>query len=288
MRAEGSAQGPQGHGWAYVGCRFVESETTGHKAGSLEAFVYWDGIGQSLRVGGAETPSASVSVWPLRLRAEPAEITLSALSAASGPGASPASSNEAKLTYALAPIYHRGFLGAGVGPYLTRYEAGSGDDFHGVAPLVTVYGSYFITEAMRINAFGAGLVEGHGATDFGLYLNSESFRIFDRRLALNLLLGAHFISFGAQNNYYLRFGAPQGAEIIVYDFFKAGHNLMVGSFVYPPIDGKSYYNLWLRWALPKFFAELNYISWGERTSGLETAQSSSLGISFGMPVARFF
>jgi hypothetical protein len=61
---------------------------------------------------------------------------------------------------------------------------------------------------------------------------------------------------------------------------------MLGAFLDPDLFDRSYYNVWLRWGLPQLFGELNYIHWKQPHSTGVTS-STSVGISFGMPIARF-
>ena len=50
--------------------------------------------------------------------------------------------------------------------------------------------------------------------------------------------------------------------------------------------GSAYYDGWVRWGSPRFFAELNFLYWREPHSSGST-RSQTLGLSFGMPVLRF-
>jgi hypothetical protein len=276
MKVTGVAQSKGAHGWAYVGCRVAEVQNTEHRTSSLETYVFWDNVGQSVRVGGVETPATSVSVWPLRLRTAPGEVVLQ----------SP-TGEDMKIRYSTPDNFHRAFLGLGIGPYTDHFEGVGGDDLSTVAPVLTIYGSYFVTEVMRVVAFGATTVDPHLTTDFGLYLNSEYIRVLDRRVVANLMLGAHVIGFRTQNSYSMFLGLPQGMEVSFVDAFKKGHNLTTGVFLFPAIDGKSYYNVWLRWGSGKLFGEFNYIAWSEKTND-QLVSARSAGFSIGIPIARFF
>jgi hypothetical protein len=253
VHAEGTAQTSHARGWAYIGCRVAEVQGAEHRTSSLEAWVYWDGVGQELLVGGVPTAASSVSVWPLRLRSEPGHVQL----------AVPGGGDEMKIRYSTPDNFHRGFLGVGL------------------------YGSYFITETLRVVSFDATTLDSHLTTDVGIYLNTEYVHFYDRRIVINLLLGAHAIGFSSQGQYYFQFGAPQGVEVLFIDFIKKAHTLNAGFFVYPLINGRSYYNLWLRWGSGRLFGEFNYISWDEIANG-QSIHSDSAGVSVGMPMARFF
>ena len=95
--------------------------------------------------------------------------------------------------------------------------------------------------------------------------------------------------FRSNDQHYLRPGGPQGIEIVYRDAFKRAHNFSVGAFAYPPINDRSYYNVWLRWGTGKFFGELNFISWREKagTYDSQTVFNRSMGVSFGFPLFRF-
>jgi hypothetical protein len=138
-------------------------------------------------------------------------------------------------------------------------------------------------------AFNATAVHSAYNTDFGIYLSQESLKTLDRRISVNVMLGAHFFGYKASNQNMFQFGAPQGFEIVFRDFAQKSRNLTFGSFIYPLIDGKEYYNTWVRWGTGSVFAELNYIGWREPLENGERAFSRSVGISVGMPwTFRFF
>jgi hypothetical protein len=275
LRAEGTAQSAAARGWAYIGCRVAEVEGKDHRTSSLEAWVYWDGVGQSLLVGGAPTPASTASVWPLRLRAEPGRIQL----------AVPGGGDEMTLRYSTPENFHRGFIGMGLGPYWERFM-GNTETFSQPSPVVTLYGSYFLTETLRLVSFDATNLDSHWTTDVGVYVNTEYLKFLDRRVVINLLLGAHAIGFNSLGQYYFRVGVPQGVEILFLDFLKKGCNLNTGFFIYPLISGTSYYNVWLRWGSGRIFGEFNYISW-DQTVNDQPIHSDSVGVSVGIPLARF-
>lgn len=275
MKVTGTAQSPQARGWGYIGCRMVVSENTGHRTSSLEAYVFWDGVGQTVRVGGADTPESSVSVWPLRLRSEPGEVTLTAPPA-----------DTMTIRYGTPENLHLGSIGMGLGPYWDHFS-GNGEDLSTVAPVLTLYGSYFITEQLRLLAFDATTIDPHLTTDFGLYIGTEYLKFLDRRVVINLLLGAHALGFRSLGEYYVKLGVPQGVEITLVDVLKKSCNVQTGFFLYPLINGKSYYNVWFRWGSPRLFGEFNYISWDE-TLGSQGIHTDTAGVSIGFPIGKFF
>jgi hypothetical protein len=152
--------------------------------------------------------------------------------------------------------------------------------------MATLYGGYFITEMMRVVAFGALAIHATPYSDIGVYINSEYLKVIDRRLVINIMLGAHVLGFNTGNEMKYAFGGPQGFELTFHDIRK-GENLTAGAFIYPHIDQTMYYNVWLRYGTARFFGEVNYISWIEPLSGSDRVYARSAGVSIGFPVARF-
>lgn len=259
--------------WAYLGCRLILAEGNDFRTAALELYLFWDNVGQEIKVGGVTTHATALSVWPMRLSAKPGHALFGA------------GDSRLKVNYRIQDRMHLGFLGVGIGPYQYYYN-GIGKSVNSIKPIITLYGSFFITESARLVAFDATAMSEGGYTDFGFYLNYENFKILDRRLAINLLLGAHVIGFRAEGKTYVLVGAPQGLEMIFSDAFLKGYNLSVGGFLYPRIAGKSYNNVWLRWG-GKFFAEANFIQWEEHVQE-QRVYSKSVGLSFGFPFAQFF
>jgi hypothetical protein len=259
--------------WAYLGCRLVQVQGPAGRTAALEVLVYWDGANDGLALGQVPLPPRLPSVWGLTLRSRPGHVTLTH------------AKDRIELAYRLPERVHLGTIGLGIGPYGYRFEAPQGSS-SGVVPLITLYGSYFITEETRIVAFDATPVARRTYTDFGIYLNNESFRSLDRRLAFNLMLGAHVLVFGRPGGNVFQLGAPQGVELVFRDAFARNANLAAGAFIYPPIQGKLYYNAWLRWGSPAIFGEINYLEWQEKF-GDDRVYSRSLGLSIGFPFLHF-
>lgn len=258
--------------WVYLGCRSIVSEGDAHRTATLELYVFWDNVGQSVALGGLDTPANSVSLWALRVPARPGAVRLRA------------SGHELTLPYAIPDRLRLGSLGVGLGPYAYHFN-GLGDETDTWSPLLTVYGSYFFTEGIHIVGFNAISPSRNGYGDFGLYLKMENFRVFDRRFGINVLLGGHVIGFKAGGSVHVKPGFPQGMEMIYTDFLGRGRNISFGGFLYPPIDGKAYSNVWLRWG-GAVFGEINYISWREQV-GTDPVYSRSLGLTVGMPIGKF-
>jgi hypothetical protein len=260
--------------WVYFGCRLVRMTDPEYTRPSLEILVYWDNVGQAVDVGGVQVPAVSTSLWPLRVKPKPGTVAMKA--------------GEHKLTihYSLPPELHRVSLGLGIGPYAYTFSAGP-ESVDSYAALATIYGSFFVTETMRVVAFDATAISGKYYTDFGVYLSTESVKTIDSRLSVNLLLGGHAIAFKSLDQVQTKFGAPQGLEMIFRDAPFRRYNLSAGAFVYPEISGKAYYNAWLRWGTGAFFGEINYILWKETISDFGV-YSRSLGITVGAPLLSIF
>jgi len=258
--------------WLYLGCRLVHGVTADSHNASLEVFVLWDNVGEVIELQGVSTKSSSTSLWPLRLRSSSRPVTVRA------------GQKELDIYYRTPKKVNLGFIGVGIGPYAYTFDA-PGANVDKIAPVMTLYGGYFIFETMRIVAFNASVLDSTLNSDLGLYLNSESIRAFDRRVSINLMLGGHVQGYrnGTRNNW--TFGAPQGVELIVRDVIKKGRNAAAGAFIYPAIQKKSYYNVWLRWG-SSVFGEFNYMAWQEPL-GENRAYSRSVGLSFGFPLVRF-
>jgi hypothetical protein len=103
---------------------------------------------------------------------------------------------------------------------------------------------------------------------------------------MNLLLGANLLVYARHDSYTARVSAPQGLELITRDVLGRGKNVTLGAFIYPKINERSYYNMWLRWGSQEIFGEVNYIEWQEPHADGAT-RSRALGLSFGAAVLRF-
>lgn len=269
---QGGAATDKAADWAYVGCRSAIVEGSSYRTASLEMLVFWSGVG-AVKINGIAAAAASPALWALRLRSEPGQLTLQG------------GDRTLNLRYSLADRLRLGSLGLGIGPYQYTFQSAN-EDTRGTPFLLTLYGSYFITESMRLVAFDATVLNSKFDTDFGVYLNTEYARLLDRRIALYLMLGGHSVGFKSGSDYFFKFGLPQGLEVIVSDVLKRGYNLSLGGFLYPKIGGRSYYNLWLRWG-GRIFGELNYISWRELIQERDY-YSRSVGFSLGFPIGRFW
>ncbi|MBI3535121.1 MAG: hypothetical protein HY072_06515 [Deltaproteobacteria bacterium] len=263
--------------WVYVGCRLVHVYGEEHRISSLEMFVFWDNLNQKVFVDNVETEASSTSLWALRQRASPGTVTIRS------------GDNEIKLEYRISDRIRLSTWGMGIGPYLYTFESNEKNAQGAIVPYLTLYQSFFITESMRVVGFGAVPIHSAFYADLGVYLNSESIKVLDRRFIMNIMLGAHVNVFKIEGKTNFIFGGPQGAEIIFKDLFKKGYNFNAGAFVYPPISGKLYYNVWMRWGSARFFTEFNYIAWQEKLSDINPRiYSKSIGISIGFPLFRIF
>ncbi|OFZ81093.1 MAG: hypothetical protein A2583_10985 [Bdellovibrionales bacterium RIFOXYD1_FULL_53_11] len=268
-----SSTGARPDEWVYIGCRQVFAEGDSHRVTSLEMFVFWENGGENVSTEGVAITPAQPYVWRLRLRSKPGSITLRS------------GLHGMKISYGIAEKMRLGNMGVGLGPYTYYYDA-KGHAADTYAPVATMYVSYFILETMRLVAFNATVAHSSWNTDLGVYVNYESIRVLDRRLSLNVMLGGHGLVYKYGGKVHTSFGFPQGVEVIFRDAFKRRCNLAFGAFVYPLIDKKSYYNLWVRWG-SSYFAEINYISWHESPDERDRIYMRSAGISFGMPLFSF-
>ncbi len=181
---------------------------------------------------------------------------------------------------------NRGFFGMGIGPYHYELHA-PGTEVNTTTGIVTVYGSYQVGEIVRITAFNATSIHKNFFSDTGLYLKTDSVRFFDQRVSAYLMLGANLVGYKYGPSTRYNFGAPQGFEAVYHDFLSLNKTMTVGAFIYPPIDGKSYYNAWLRYGASGFFLEMNYLA--IRTLfETDSIFTKSVGVSIGFPLARFF
>ena len=260
--------------WLQLACRLVPVSRQDRNTGTLELVAYWDNVGTTIEAEGIETHSQPSGLFRFRVESDPGTLRLAARG------------QEVVLGARLPPRLHAGFLGAGVGPYLYRFEDPETHLRTGTN-LLTLYAGYSLGATTRIVYFNATPLHVRSFADQGLYLWTEQFGLLDRRISVNLLLGMHSLLF--QSTGKLRFvpSFPQGLEGVFRDFGARAHNLNGGAFFYPEIQGRSYYNLWLRWGSARLFWEVNYIAWKEPL-GSGSAQTESLGVSVGMPLVSFF
>jgi len=184
-------------------------------------------------------------------------------------------SDSVELEASIVPVFHHLGFSLGVGPYSNRNEE---------VAFTTLYASYFFSDALKIASFGAMPIRANPELDLGMYLVIEEFRGMDERVSLNLLLGAHMLSYqaatGGRNN---SFGGPQGVELTFRDLFARNMSFSTGGFFYPNINGVSYVNTWVRYGSSQYFLELNFIEWQEPTPSF---YSKSFGVSLGLPLFR--
>jgi hypothetical protein len=260
--------------WAYVGCRLVQLEGENDRTSSLELTLLWDNVGPVLQLGGVEMPEGPEPVWTLRLPPGTGAVALEA------------EGQQLQLGYS-APEHPRlASLGLGVGPYLYHYTA-PGVRLEIPTPMLTLYASYALSRSARVVSFAAVAPSSRPFGDLGLYLRTESFTLFDRRLAVAVFLGGHLSVFRDTDGALARFGLPQGAEIAWVDALRRGGRLLGGALIYPGIGGRSYYNAWLRWGVGSTFVELNYIAVREPLEPGGRISLRTFGLSVGLPVASF-
>ncbi len=259
--------------WLQLRCRMVQVKRAGAPTATLEVSGYWDNLGPGVTVGGVDVPGEPEGSFVFRLEAKPGTLRFEARESV------------VVLGYNLPPTLSAGFLNAGIGPYLYSFRDDQTDLSTG-ANLLTIYAGYTLEPTMRVVYFNATALHTHYFSDQGLYLWLEQSTVLDGRLSINLLLGMHTLLF--ERNDELKFvpSFPQGIEGVFRDCLRPAHNLSGGAFLYPEIEGRSYYNLWLRWGSSRGFWEINYIAWKE-PFGRAWVESQSLGITVGIPLLRF-
>ncbi len=267
--------GKKKESWAYLGCRLIRGREESRDTASLEVFVFWDHVGSIIEIEGIETRAQTPSVWILRLSSQARQIVLQS------------KDEKMEIQFRVPQYLNRGLLSLGLGPYFFGFQ-GEDKRVSSLAPLATLYGSYFFSEGFRLVGFGLWTFEAHQYADLGLYFYVESGRFLDRRISTHLLVGGHGLHFKALDQGYMSATFPQGFEVVYSDAFIPGNNLKLGAFIYPPISQASYYNCWLRWGAKKFI-ELNYIAWQVQPSeNTPIFSASTLGLSVGFPLIQFW
>ncbi len=259
--------------WMYLSCRMVLNKVAGQLKQSIELYLYWDNAPANVFLNNLETSPTQYPLWVIPLQNEPKKISLSQ------------KTRSLVLSYFVPEKFKKAFIGLGIGPYEYLYF-GEGQNLITYAPVLTLYGSYFLSETSRIVGFDATAFHSLYYTDFGIYYYSEQAKFFDRKASLNFLLGGHAVLFKARGQALFRPGAPQGFEFIWKDSLKRSYNMSLGAFIFPQINDKAYYNFWWRWGTAGLFVELNYIAWLEKAIN-DRVFSRSIGIAIGFPLARF-
>jgi len=184
------------------------------------------------------------------------------------------------LEMKVAPVFHNLGVSVGMGPYSSNNSYGNRN-----VAFTTIYASYYFNDALKVVGFGALPIRPKPELDIGLYLMMEQFRGVDERISLNLLLGAHSLSYispvdGKRVN---AMSGPQGIELTFRDLFFPNANFLIGGFFYPELNQRSYMNTWVRYGYGPYFLELNFIEWKEPKPYF---YSKSFGLSVGFPLFR--
>lgn len=259
----------------FAHCKLIRNEALEGLSGTLDVLFWIDGAGDKIQVDGISVGAESPSIFRLRIDPDSPPLRIDT------------DAGESFEMIARVPKrVNRGFFGLGIGPYRYRLQA-ENTAISTTAGVVTIYGSYHLTESVRLTAFNATTLHKNFFTDTGFYVKSNSARFFDQRITVYLMLGANMVGFRYSGKTRLKGGAPQGFEAVCPDFLHRNRTLTFGAFIYPPIDGKSYYNTWFRYGGSSFFGEMNYLSIRDRFDERSVA-SRSLGVSVGFPLARFF
>ncbi len=264
---------PSANQWIYVGCQRVVTQSTHGRANSLDLMIFWEGA-SAIQISDVPATPLAASTWSIRLGARPGKIILTT-----------PQQQSLSLSYQLPHRFHLGALSLGLGPYSFHFDSGS-QHASSLTPILTLYGSYVLSDSARVVMFDAAGLNSWLYNDFGLYISTENVRALDRRLGVRFMLGGHAIGFKSNGQYHFIPGIPQGFELTLTDALQRGATLAAGGFLYPSINGKAYNNLWLRWGR-SIFGEINYISFVENPNDQRTF-SKSVGLTVGFPVLSFF
>lgn len=263
------------HSWVNIFCKGIHPSQTPGYGMKLNLEVYWE----MERAAGSPAAPGTVTVNEVPVELEDGLTTSIAIDSKTqkfslkrGVGEA---ADEFEFEIHVPERFHPLGVALGLGPYSHRNE---------LRPFATVYASYFFNDAMKLALFGALPIKSQPETDIGMYLVAEQFRGFDEHMVVNLLLGAHALSFNAFGASYFRFSAPQGIELSFKDFLGVRKNITFGGFFYPNISNRSYINTWVRYG-GSTFLELNFIQWQEPV-GDETFEVKSFGLSIGFPLFR--
>jgi hypothetical protein len=257
-----------GRSWGHVVCRPTHLNQVSGYGLRMDVDLLWESENQSepVRIGHAASRSSDGITHAISFSSNTPSYSLSK-------GAESMTLN-APLPERFRPLT----VSLGLGPY-SHMEV--------LRPFATVYAAYLFNDALKMALFSAFPIRKSPEVDTGLYVIVEQFRGIDERVTLNLLLGAHALSFRSQGEYLHRWSAPQGVEMSFRDCLVRTQNLTLGGFFYPKIEGRSYVNTWIRYGNAKFFTEFNFITWQEPiTTG--TFSVKSAGLSIGFPLFRAF
>ena len=266
--------------WMYLGCRYVLARNHGHAESSLEVLTVWDGIDQSLTIGGSPVPSGPEDVWPLRLASAPGHTTL-------GLGGSSVS-----LSWKVPAVAHLGRFGVTLGPMLWVRSISrdttvvSSDSAFLLSP--TFYATYALSEKARVvlgDTFSPRW--GEFSNDFGAYYSTEAAQLLDTRVSFNTLLGAHMSVFQAQGKVWVRVGFPQGADFVIHDVGRRGLDAQLGGFLFPLVGNKFYANAFVSYGTARWFGQASLVSWEEPLK-TNYVNESSLTFSVGTTLFRCF
>jgi len=273
--SSGPSKTPARSALVLADCRVIRSASADGALASLDLFLFLDGAGDELKMNGSTVKAEAPSLFRLRLFPQNQPVVLESRRG-----------ETYELRYRIPTRLNRGFMGVGIGPYKYHFDA-PGTQVDTAAGVLTVYGSYQISDSVRFTAFNATAIHKSYFSDTGVYVKSESVKILDQRVTIYVMLGANFMGFRYGSETRKTWGAPQGFEAVYHDFLSRNRSLIFGAFIYPPIDGKSYYNSWVRYGSSAIFGELNYLGIRNRFDA-DAVYVRSIGFSVGFPLARFF
>lgn len=171
----------------------------------------------------------------------------------------------------------------GFGPYTFKAVKNEKTNNSYLNPAAMIYAKYDISNNTSLRAFDALVMKDSFFNNFGLYYAYELATLMDGRISIIPLLGAQGLSYRFDNNYKMThsFIYPQGVEInFRHVFGLENYHFVYGMFLSTSSE-VDYENLWIRFG-KKYFAELNYIRWGQ-----DNMESKMIGLSIGLPFMTF-
>ena len=255
--------------WVYLVCKAIHSTQHGSTGIKLDVDLYWEmkDSPTTIQVNHREIKLEDELTTSIAVDSRVSKFLFTRRQANQD--------DSFELEIKVAEKFHPLSVALGLGPYSHQDE---------IRVFATLYASYYMNETMKLAAFGAAPVRKNPELDIGFYLITEQFKGLDERLAVNLLLGAHTLSFVASGERKFSFSAPQGIEFIFRDFLLRRQNFSFGGFFYPVVNDRSYVNTWVRYGAATFF-ELNFIQWREPNAG-DSYSAKSFGLSVGFPLFR--
>ena len=253
------------HSWVGVYCNMIHPKKGNGYGLRMDMHIYWESEERTTaKLNQTELSTTDGMTYSIALNSDSREIRLEN------------GADSFEIVPKIPEVFHPLSMSIGLGPYVNQSQW---------RPFATLYTSYYFNEQMKVASFIALPLKSNTETDLGLYVIVEQFRGLDERLSLNLLLGAHGLSFTSQGSHHFALSVPQGVELNFKNFLQPNQSLMFGGFFYPLISDRSYVNTWIRYGNGSFFLEFNYINWKEPVAN-GSFESKSMGFSVGFPLFK--